>query len=597
MAQAYFSKAQRSELERKIFKTEQHLKKSITKDLELAVGVKEILVDVDIDVNRYQVYKEVATIDESWKKIEEMQLPSLFIDQSQQRELKEVKEIEIEHILPHIKSIKLLISSPYDIVDKEAMNKKIKMVLASNYDKADQVKIEIEYDKSQQLLVDNRKKSLTTPQYMNVINDFKGVLKEFGPYVLGGIGILFLGFLMFLWFFKKSMGDMVSAIDDIEVKGNLTASIASDANKNLPALEQRTDRMLSSGSGGNISSYIELLEKIRCLVKKNKDLVDEMIILHFKLGEVSKILVLLNILDNKEREDIYKKIPANHLKDLKEFVVNDGEYLYRDEEKLNNIAQEIFRVISIAMVKPESFYQIYLKKIIISLSAVEIAKVIRACTKRELMYFLENVDGVKLAFVTATQDLSHIEFNNEKVELSNEEVKKFVHKLAKFIYVKDAMVEGNGNANLIPHLSSEMEEKYIKSMGISPEFKFKNLIADNIEFVNKYVKKLSFEEINDILALFNEEERKHFISVLPELVGERLVSRSFEPNENTFKLKIDLYNQLKAEHLKTKKQKIEEVNNQLEYIEEEYKKIEQDPKLDVTDEKVEDESDADEKVA
>jgi hypothetical protein len=569
VANAYFTKAQRKELDHKIFKTEQHLKKVMTRDLELSVGVKEILVDVKIDVNKYKVYKEVSSMDESWAKIEKLQLPSLFIDKDQQRDLIEVKNIEIEHILSHIKSIDLKLSSPYDIVDKDGMNENLKSVLASNYSKANKVKLNITYSKTKELLVDNRKKSLSTPKYMNVINDFK----KLRPYVLGIIGALLLGLLIFLALFKRSMSKMVSAIDDIEFSGNITAKLSNQKQDNLPALSSHENRQLASGSGGNISSYIELLEKIKFLVKKNKNLLFEMINLHFKLGEVAKILVLLNIVDNKERESLYKKIPANHLKDLQDFVINEGELLYKDEEKLNNIAQEIFRVISIAMVKPGSFYQIYLKKIIVSLSASEIANVIRSCTQRELMYFMENVDGVKLAFVCATNDFSNIEFGDEKVELNTEEVKKFVQKLAKFIYVKSSTLEGNANAKIIPHLSSEMEEKYIESMGISRELSFNNLVIENSEYTENSIKERSFEDIHDFLVLFDQEQQDHFISILPELVGERLKSRHFEFSENTFRLKIQLYSELKVEHQKITKAKIEEASNHLEYIDEEFKKI------------------------
>ena len=85
---AYFNKAQKSELNRKIFKTEQHLKSVITKDLKSAIGVKELLVDVQIDVNKTRIYNEVASIDEKWKEIEKLQLPSLFIDANQQNTIK-----------------------------------------------------------------------------------------------------------------------------------------------------------------------------------------------------------------------------------------------------------------------------------------------------------------------------------------------------------------------------------------------------------------------------------------------------------------------------------------------------------------------------
>ncbi|MFT6630999.1 MAG: hypothetical protein ACJAS4_000945 [Bacteriovoracaceae bacterium] len=571
---AYFNKAQKSELNRKIFKTEQHLKSVITKDLKSAIGVKELLVDVQIDVNKTRIYNEVASIDEKWKEIEKLQLPSLFIDANQQNKLKEVKSITVENVLSHIRTMKLTISSPYDIVDQVKMKEKIKTILASNYSRAKEIKIEITFSKTQDFLVDNRASSLTTPNYTHVVSD----LKKLSPYVFGGIGIIFLGFLMFLWMFKRSMHKMTNALDDIEVSGNLTASIAQPKSKELTLDKGRMNQELqdrSSNGKEDISSYIELVDRIRYLVKKNKELVMEMITLHFHIGEVHKIMILLNILEPIEREELYTLLSARHIKDLKNFVVNDGDILYQDEKKLNEIAREIFRVISIANVKPESFYQIYLKKIILSLSAAEVVSVIRACTSKELMYFLENVDGVKLAFVSATHDLSDIEFHEQSEELTTEETKNFVHKLAKFIYAKDALIDGNSKANLIPHLSHAMEAKYIEKMGISTELSFKNLVGSNIEYVQEYIKELEFDDINDILALFNEEEQKSIISVMPEIVAERLSSRSFKLSENSFVLKIDLYERIKTLHLKKQKENVELLNSQINLIDEEYSKIEQ----------------------
>lgn len=571
---AYFNKAQKVELKRKVFKTEQHLKKLLTKDLKSSIGVKELLVDVKINVNKKRIYNEVANVDDNWKEIDKLKLPSLFINADQQKKLKEVKSITIENVLSHIRSMDLIISSPYDIVDQEKMKDKIKAVLRSNYNRADVVKLNISFSKTENILVDNRESSLTTPNYTHVVSD----LKKLSPYLLYGIGALFLGFILFLLVFKRSMKQMTSALDDIEVSGNLTANLTppKSMQKDLMIGNDGGNRQLQNAGGNeaSISSYLELVDKIRFLVKKNKELVHEMILLHFRLGEVHKILILLNILETKEREMLYESLPANHLKDLKNFVVNEGEFLYEDEQKLNNIAQEIFRVISIANVKPESFYQIYLKKIILSLSAVEIANVIRACSSKELMYFLENVDGVKLAFVTATHDFGDINFNQESKDLDGEETKKFVHKLAKFLYVKDAVVEGNGKAKLIPHLSEEMEAKYIESMGISKELSFKNLVGRNIDFVKDYIKALDFEDINDILALFSDEERKVIISVLPEIVAERLQSRTFELSEKSFALKIDLYGKLKTDYDARTKESIREVNERLEIIDEEYAKLE-----------------------
>jgi hypothetical protein len=570
---ASFDKAQKAELNRKIFKTEQHLKEVITKDLKSAIGVRELLVDVQIKVNQKRIYDEVAGVDEKWKEIEKLQLPSLFIDADQQNKLKEVKSITVESVLGHIRRMNLTISSPYDIVDQAKMKAKIKTILASNYSRASKTKIEIKFSKTEDFLVDNRESSLTTPNYTHVVSD----LKKLSPYVLGAIGVIFLGFLLFLLLFKRSMTKMTSALDEMEVSGNLTASLEQPKQKNMMLEEFKNKNELanSSASKGNIASYIELVDRIRYLVKKNKELVLEMISLHFHIGEVQKIMILLNILEPDEREELYEKLPANHMKDLKEFVVHDGELLYQDEAKINEIAQEIFRVISIANVKPESFYQIYLKKIIISLTSSEIANVIRACTSKELMYFLENVDGVKLAFVTATNDLGSIDFNHEEKELSGDETKRFVHKLAKFLYAKDAVVEGNAKAKLIPHLSDEMEEQYIEKMGISKDLSFKNLVVKNMEFVQNYIKELDFEDINDVLALFSEEEQKQFISVLPEIVGERLQSRVFELSENSFAIKIDLYEKLKNCHQKKQKEDIQRVNDKLEMIDHEFDMLEE----------------------
>lgn len=578
---AYFNKAQRIELDRKVFKTEQHLKTLLTKDLKSSVGVKELLVDVKVEVNKRNIYNEVTSLDDKLKKIEDMQLPSLFIDADQQKKLKEVKNITIENVLGHIRVIQLTISTPYDVVDQELMKKKVTEVLASNYYRTDKIELKILFSKTPEVLKDNRDSSLTTPNYTHVVSD----LKKLSPYMLTAIAVMFVGLILFLWMFKNSMKQMTSAIDDIEVSGNLTANLEmpKSQSRELTFGDEKNRNLPSASGENNISSYIELVDKIRYLVKKNKSLVHEMISLHFHLGEVNKILILLNILDISEREELYKTLPANHLKDLKKFVVNEGELLYQDELKLNGIAQEIFRVISIANVKPESFYQIYLKKIIISLSANEIANVIRACNSKELMYFLENVDGVKLAFVSATHDLGDIDFKQNSKDLNQEETKKFVHKLAKFIYVKDAVIEGNGKAKLIPHLSEEMEAKYIESMGLSQELSFKNLVSSQMEVVQEYVKNLSFEDINDILALFNEELQKVIVSVLPDLVAERLESRTFTLNENSFVLKIDLYTKLKETHLHQNKENVKKMNEQLEFIDEEYKKLEEPKSNDIVD--------------
>ncbi|MBT4790283.1 MAG: hypothetical protein HON90_01820 [Halobacteriovoraceae bacterium] len=588
---AYFNKAQKAELNRKIFKTEQHLKTVITRDLKLATGVKEVLVDIKIKVNKRRIYDEVASIDDNWQEIKDLQLPSMFIDTDQQTRLKEVKSIKVENVLGHIKALTLIISTPYDITNKTKLAEQVKFVLAANYNRFDKVKLKIDFRKEETLLEDNRDKSLSAPNYTKIFND----MKSYAPYLFTAAGVMGVIMLLFLFLFKGSMNKMAEAIDEVEVSGNLTASLTppKEMSKELDTFNSNIDKGLTASGDATIATYIELVDKIRSLIKTNKELVFEMISLHFHLGEVNKILILLNILAPHDREEFYQTLPANHLKDLKSYVVHQADKLYQDEDKLNGIAQEIFRVISVAMVKPESFYQIYLKKVMSSLTAVEIANIIRACNPNELMYFLNNVDGVKLAFVTATNDLSDIDFYATTEELSCEDAKVFVHKLAKFIYVKDQRIEDNANTKIIPNLSDAMEIKYIESMGLSPDLTFKNLVYADLEFSQNYIKELSFEEICSFLALFSDDEREEFISILPTLVAERVVNQGVELNERTFSIKIDLYSQLKERYLIRQKENVQLLDSNLNSLEDHFSQGEEDQKLLVDQDANDAESDSD----
>ena len=562
---AEFDKKQNRELDRRIFKTQQHLKMLITNDLKLSVGVKEILVDVKVKVSRARLLGEVGHGDKALRRIEKLQLPSLFMGTDQLEKLKEIKTISIENVLANISRINISISSPYDILDEALMLENVRSILAANYERANKVKLKVSFIKSRALLVDRRSQSLSTPMYMNLIDD----IKQIAPYALSAVVLLFMGFILFLYLFKKSMGEINVSLDSMDVGGSAHQQPQPGQSpfNALEVVKTNQDDHLPGNSSFNrgmgISTYIELVEKIKFLVKDDHELIEEMILLHFHLGEKDKILVLLNILTDHDKTELYKKISRSHMKDLKEYVINSGEKLYRDEERLNSIAQEFFRFISIAMIKPESFYQIYLKKIIQSFSASEIANVIRACNEKEVMYFIENVDGVKMGFVSATHDLGKIKFSQETEEFTEDEVKKFVHKLSRFIYVKGTVLESNKNTKIIPHLSDEMESSYIKSMGISADLGFKQLVHSNLDLSQEFLKRLDFESLAACLALFKVEERETLMSGLPELVVERILNRSLDVSETSFVLKIKLYGALKTRHDKTLKMKVSKVNAEL----------------------------------
>ena len=118
---AQFSKAQNGEIQKKIFSAEQKLKQDITRDLKDALGLDKVFLNLKIGVNRKLLYRDVAGMGGNWNEIKKMQLPSLFLNTNQQKEIRQIKNIEVEDVISSISSLDLSLSFPYEVQNKEKL--------------------------------------------------------------------------------------------------------------------------------------------------------------------------------------------------------------------------------------------------------------------------------------------------------------------------------------------------------------------------------------------------------------------------------------------------------------------------------------------
>lgn len=544
-AEAKFTSAQKLELKRKIQKTRLHLKEVVTNDLKLAAGVQEILVSLDIKVNRRSLYKEVALIDEKWKDIEKLQLPSLFLDVDQQSRLKEVKEITIEHILGHIYQIDLSISTPYDILDEQLLKEKVTSIIKANYNQAERIKINIEFNKIEPLLIDNRKTSLKEkkPFYAEYLKK----IEKISPY-LGGFFLLFvfLG-LLFLWIFRSSMKQVSKSVGNIQIKSDLQVPPSFTRARPEEKGKKAIQASAPIAQQNSFQSYLNLVSQLRMTTKDNIDLVLEILDLQLSMHEYARAFVLLNLLPQSTRENVYTNIEPLQVLALKKFIIKDGEELYKDEQTLGQLTKEVYQLLSIAKTRPDSLSHLFLGKMIKKLNSVQVVNLLKICSKKEITYLIENMDGIDLAYVFETNDLSEVSFSFESVELETDEVKDFIVKISNEMSVKDEKMDMPGK-EILPYLNDQLATQYVEQMKISTELTFRKLCQNYLDFVVNYVKELAFEDIRDILILFTPEEKEYITAQLPDIIRENLDNQELSLNRRTIELKVELYKKLRVHH-------------------------------------------------
>lgn len=543
---AQFSKAQNGEIQKKIFSAEQKLKQDITRDLKDALGLDKVFLNLKIGVNRKLLYRDVAGMGGNWNEIKKMQLPSLFLNTNQQKEIRQIKNIEVEDVISSISSLDLSLSFPYEVQNKEKLKEKIKKIIAGNIVDVSRVKVKISLEKTEQLIslpTDEDNKNLNNPSNSNT---FENLSQYFWMFMAG---LSALG-AVFLWFLMRSLKSFREVVQEKEFSAKLNAP------SNQPRvidqkMEKKTPKEISAGGHGlDDSAYYIRLQRLSESLQSDKELYFKMLEMSFLLKEFDQSAILISALGKEDKDEVFAKIPIQDAESMKNFLLERGDKLYQNIPELCKKVDEIQHLVNLALLDEDNFYSHSLKKIVKNLEIYELKQVLKDAEAFEFFFVLENCDTEDIGMLYAEDKQGELKWFDQLVEFEENQAKPLVEKL---IAIKKSLSQSDEEKDprfkLLAFLPQHLEAETLASFGLDESYQFKSLIATYFDDVKGLLNSLNMDDLIAVWGIFDQAFQTKVIQFLPEIVAEQLgIMDSFPLNPQSYLIKSKLQSQLIAKH-------------------------------------------------
>ena len=312
------SPEQKSEVSKKIYKTELFLKDAIRKDLDQLLTDTKLIIKVNLDVDRNKVLDDVGELNSKWSEIRSMQLPGLFLDEEIQGDLKEVKEVSMENILSHISVINIDIVSSEKNLDVSTLDSTVRKIVKSNYNRFEEIDLKLNISFDEKLMQDQSKSnvdsSLLTDEFKNNGMDF---VRDNLLYIVSVVGFFLLA--LFVYFIRDLSGSVKSVRDTIEKK-DLSPASKLDNSSELKDRQRDSDDQVAKEQKST-GEYNNIVEGMRSMLSDYSEIFSEMISFNMNTENFVDLAILMEVIPKKTRASVYKQLPDEKVSRFRKFLL------------------------------------------------------------------------------------------------------------------------------------------------------------------------------------------------------------------------------------------------------------------------------------
>lgn len=513
-------------------RTELEIKKTLTNDFLRISHVEDILIDVDLKLDRQKLLPKLNQLNmDSPIQLNDYNLPGIFTGNKKNNDLNELKEIDNHSIIRSISSIRLEVFTGQKNIDLSKFKERFKQVLLLNYQGLTKSSVVVKVTSLEGVY--SEKKTIDEPiAQKEGTYDFLQYFAGFGLLILLSI-IIYVAYII-----KNGMRSVSDSIESKEFTGNLTASLNNSTTNN----KEKEDSLSSGGNGDFFELFYNGVDKLRFRLKNLKDLSQNIMGFYLETEQFENAAILSDCISNKE--DVLNSTDDKYKQPFHDYLINKGERLFSNSEKLFSVLRQIDRGISLYSINAELFYRSNFKDICRKFSSKEIETIITKLNPSEFIFFIEFVDQSKLAFALSKTSIEIKSYINKSIDFDADMIKLL---LVKVLSIKDGgreFVKVNSLDRILKYLDPDKEEIFLTHSKQKGRKSFYSLVKANESVVLSFLQQLSFEDKSSLLALFNDELRKSIINKLPDIIAERLRFSKGNISEQSFELKAILFEKL-----------------------------------------------------
>ena len=401
-----------------------YLKQELVRELKQSIALDEFTLSVELDVDQKKLFKTLGISEMDWNKLQDMQLPGLFVEGQDGSSLSATKNVTKEDILMSLKQVKLSITYYQGNYSQEFLVASLKKLTTLNVANLKEAQISVTATLESApyrapRTEDVISKVLSKPLDINMMaGPFQSFWDKNYKSIFIAVGILVVALGGFLAYSLK--GGLGSLADVIKSKTFTSTSSAS-----TPAAFRPTN--VDRGPHGDyqtdhFESYLQANEYLATMTIKDAKVFNEVIMLKLMVEDYTSLIVLLDVLSKEKRENFTQNIDKSKKERFKEFIVTQGPAVLKDEALLKTEAIKMIKLVKVAALAPEELYEIVANDFVSNLNPKELSKLLKVADTNEKQFISEMLGSEQLAYLLQYDAINPEDLDAVGEKLSNSEI-------------------------------------------------------------------------------------------------------------------------------------------------------------------------------
>ena len=543
-AQSKFS--DNKEIRSTVLEASNHLKLELTRELKQSIDLREFTLSVQIKVDEKKLRKTLGVSEEDWSKLEDMQLPGLFVEGKEGYAQSAFEKATKEDILISLKDVKVNIIYYQDNYTQDFISDSLKRIVVQNVPNIDASQIEVmtslEAAPYRSKNEESLAKVLSKPLEVNVKSGaFQSFWDNYYKFIIAAASLALLGLGVFL---ASSLKGGLGTLADV-IRTKTLSSTGSNAIENRSSPSQENFAR-SDFSGDAFESYVQANEYLASMVTKEPKVFEEVIMLKVIVEDYPSLVTLLDVVAKDKREAFINNIEADKKARFKEFIVNQGHAVFQNESVLKEEAIKTIKLIKRAALSPDELYQMVVTDFVTGLDQSELGQLLKLSTPYEKSFITNLLGPNQMALMLQTDMLTAEELEIEPTEMSESEILDILMKFHQIRGTKKFSVRKEKLESVYAQVETGKAEILADAMGLETELRFETLFARFQDSGLKYLEGMNYEKLSKLYPLLTEMMQTELLKALPELLGERLKLTKKTVTADSLKEKGDFYFYLRA---------------------------------------------------
>jgi hypothetical protein len=505
-----------------------HLREIFTHELERSTGMKEFHLKVDVTINEDKLFEQLGGNVSDREQYSDIKLPGLYLEGQEQFWKDKFDQANMEDILLSLSTVKM--SVQYNDVkhDEAFIKSSIYNIVASvlpslaagglKLDLSKSVfnnsRAETQLNNPNDTLVETLKKPLNVALEEGSFTKF---LNDYYAYLIGGVFLLLgLFYLSQNIVLKRGFNGLV---DVIKNRASKSQAAASSAPRRAESTSQHIPDQLDLNS---FKSYVEASQYLKDIAASEPRVFEEVLLLKFMAEDFSSIIVLMDVIPKSQREGFINNMEQEKRLRLKNFILDSGSALMKDDASMRGEAVKLIKLIKIASYSPGDLTRMVLSDICQSLDMNSMEKLLVACTQVEQSILVDFIAASNLALYVQSGTLAVETIQLIDSDPSHQDLLDIVIKASMIVGAKKSLLKREKLEEVYAQLETSKAEMLADTLGISSEFRLEYLFNKHSTLALEYLEALEFDELSALFCLLTEEMQEKLRGELPELLSERL---------------------------------------------------------------------------